>query len=231
MESVLAQTYADVEHIIVDGGSTDGSMDIVRRMEPLYGGRLRYVSEPDGGIYDALNKGIRMATGDVVGILHSDDCFTAPDVLERVAGAMADGGVEAVYGDVHYVRADNPQQCVRYYSASRFSRSHMLMGCMPPHPSFYCRREVYGRFGGYRTDMRISADFEFLLRTLYVGRLRARYIPADFVTMRIGGASTSGLGSHWRILLDIYRSFAIHHLPAGYLLAPLRYPAKLLEYI
>lgn len=233
MESVLAQTHPDVEHIIVDGGSTDGTADVVRSMEPRYGtGRLRWVSEPDGGIYDALNKGLRMATGHVVGLLHSDDFFSGPDVLERVAATMdCDAAAEAVFGDVHYVRETDPQRCVRYYSGAGLRRGHMLMGIMPPHPSFYCRREVVERYGPYRTDIGLASDFEFMLRMLYVHRVRARYLPVDMVTMTVGGASTSGLRNHLRMLADIYRAFAIHRLPAGFLLAPLRYPAKLPEYL
>lgn len=229
MESVLAQTHSDIEHIIVDGGSRDATMDIVRELEPRYGGRLRYVSERDRGIYDAMNKSLRMATGDVVGILNSDDFYSSPGVLERVARALDEEDIDAVYGDIHYVSCADIDRCVRYYSGAYFHRWMMLLGYQPAHPSFYCRREMYERFGGFDLQLRIASDFDNMLRLIYRHRIRLRYLPMDFVTMREGGASTSGLKSHWHILLDHYRSYTKNRLPAGWLLDPLRYPLKLVE--
>ena len=160
MESVLSQTYPDIEHIIVDGGSTDETMRLVREYEPRYGGRLRYVSEPDKGIYDAMNKGIGMATGEVIGILNSDDFYTSPDTVETLAGELERNHVDAVYGDIHYVDDKDLDKCVRYYSSAGFRRWKMLLGFMPAHPSFYCRKEVYERFGLFSTSYKVAADFE-----------------------------------------------------------------------
>lgn len=229
IESVLRQTYSDIEYIIVDGASHDGTMDIVREYEPRFGGRLRWVSEPDSGIYDAMNKGLAMATGDVVGILNSDDFYTADDILARVAEAMADENTDAVYGDIHFVDGGNLGECVRYYSSRFFAPWMMLMGYQPAHPSFYCRREYYCRYGDFDTSMRVAADFEHMLRLIYVNRIRTRYLPLDFVTMRTGGASTNGLGSHRRIIADHHRAFAKHRLRMGYVLDFMRYPCKLAE--
>ena len=198
MESVLCQTYPDIEHIIVDGGSTDETMRLIREYEPRYDGRLRYVSEPDKGIYDAMNKGIRMATGEVVGILNSDDFYTSPDTVETLVGELERNHVDAVYGDIHYVDDKDLNKCVRYYSSAGFRRWKMLLGFMPAHPSFYCRKEVYERFGLFSTSYKVAADFENLLRLIYVGKISVKYIPKDCVTMRTGGASTSGLASHSR---------------------------------
>ena len=206
LESVLGQSWGDVEHLVVDGGSSDGTMDVVRGYEGRYRERgmvLRWVSERDRGIYDAMNKGIGMATGDVVGILNSDDFYSSGDVLERVAGALGgDEDVDGVYGDVHFVDPGDLGRVVRRYSSRGFRRWKMRLGYMPAHPSFYCRRGVYERFGGFRVELRGAADFENLLRLIFVNRIRVRYLGMDFVTMRTGGASTSGWRSHRRAIGD-----------------------------
>lgn len=229
LESVLRQTYSDVELIVVDGASRDDTMDVVRRYEPRFGGRLRWTSEPDRGIYDAMNKGIARATGDVIGILNSDDFYTSDTVLERVAEAMAGGDVDAVYGDIHYVRDGDLRRCVRYYSSRPFRRWMMRLGFMPAHPSFYCRREVYERCGTFDTTYRVAADFENLLRLIYVNRIRTCYLPADFVTMRTGGASTSGLSSHRQIMRDHLRALRSNGVWSCTPLLGLRYIYKIWE--
>lgn len=230
MRSVLSQTYQDWEHVIVDGGSTDETLELIRELEPLYKGRLRWISEPDHGIYDAMNKGIAMATGDVIGILNSDDFFTSDQVLDVVAKEMtANPDIDAVYGDIHYVKDDDLQKCVRYYTSRFFSPWMMAMGIQPAHPSFYCRKSVYDRLGSFDLDFKVSADFEHLLRLIYVGKIRTRYIRFDFVTMRKGGASTSGWNSHRRIIADHFRAYSKHGITIGYFLDFLRYPLKLIE--
>lgn len=195
LESVLRQTYCDYEHLIIDGGSRDNTLELVREYEPRYGGRLRWVSEPDRGIYDAMNKGIRLATGDVVGLLNSDDFYTSDNVLENVARVMSAPTVDAVYGDVHYVNEKDLNKCIRYYTSRPFRRGWMRFGFMPAHPSFYCRKTVYERYGVFDLTYKVAADFENLLRLIFVHRIHTRYLHKDFVTMRTGGASTSGLRS------------------------------------
>lgn len=229
LESVLRQTYSDVELIVVDGASRDDTMDVVRRYEPRFGGRMHWTSEPDRGIYDAMNKGIARATGDVIGILNSDDFYTSDTVLERVAEAMAGGDVDAVYGDIHYVRDGDLRRCVRYYSSRPFRRWMMRLGFMPAHPSFYCRREIYDRCGTFDTTYRVAADFENLLRLIYVNRIRTRYLPVDFVTMRTGGASTSGLSSHRQIMRDHLRALRSNGVWSCTPLLGLRYIYKIWE--
>ena len=229
LESVLRQTYSDVELIVVDGASRDDTMDVVRRYEPRFGGRMHWTSEPDRGIYDAMNKGIARATGDVIGILNSDDFYTSDTVLERVAEAMAGGDVDAVYGDIHYVRDGDLRRCVRYYSSRPFRRWMMRLGFMPAHPSFYCRREVYERYGTFDTTYRVAADFENLLRLIYVNRIRTCYLPVDFVTMRTGGASTSGLSSHRQIMRDHLRALRSNGVWSCTPLLGLRYIYKIWE--
>lgn len=186
--SVLSQTYSDIEYIIVDGLSQDDTVSVIKEYEPLFEGRLKWISEPDEGLYDAMNKGIRMATGDVVGILNSDDFFTRSDVLRQVADAFErQGELAAVYGDIHFVNPENLEKCVRYYSSRVFRRSLMRLGFMPAHPSFYLRRECFEKYGCYKTDYKIAADFEFLLRVIYKGNVCMKYLPLDMVTMRTGG--------------------------------------------
>lgn len=231
LESVLGQTYPDIEHILVDGGSTDRTMELVREYEPRYGGRLRYVSEPDKGVYDAMNKGIRMATGEIVGILNSDDFYTSPDTVETLVGELERHKVDAVYGDIHYVDGKDLGKTVRYYSSAGFRRWKMLLGFMPAHPSFYCRKEAYERFGLFKTSYKVAADFENLLRLIYVGGISIRYVPKDCVTMRIGGASTSGWTSHRQIMADHARAYRENHVPSNALLDSLRYIYKVAEIV
>ena len=226
IESVLSQTYLDYEHIIVDGKSKDATLDIIREYEPRYQGKLRWISEPDKGIYDAMNKGIRMATGDVVGLLNSDDFYTSNDVLEHVARALSDPNVDAIYGDIH---DDDLTHCVRYYSSRVFSRGLMRLGFMPAHPSFYCRRTIYEKYGTFDTSLRVAADFENLLRLIFINRIRMKYIPEDFVTMRTGGASSSGMVSHKRILKEHMVAYKQNGVYSNLFLEGLRYLYKIGE--
>lgn len=227
----MGQTYGEWEHVVVDGGSRDNTVEVIREMEPRYGGRLRWVSERDRGLYDAMNKGIAMATGDVVGILNSDDFYTHSGVLARVAEVMGSGEVDAVYGDIHFVDDDNLERCVRYYSSRSFRRWKMLLGYQPAHPSFYCRREIYNRLGAFDIRLRVAADFENMLRLIYVNRITTRYVHMDFVTMRTGGASTSGLKSHARILRDHYRAYHKNDIKVSFFIDWLRYPFKVVEVV
>lgn len=231
LESVLRQSYTNIDYVIVDGGSKDNTLDIIRQYEPRFGGRMRWISEPDKGIYDAMNKGIRMATGDVVGLLNSDDFYTSDDVLENVAKTMSDPNVDAVYGDIHYVNDNDLTHCVRYYSSRVFRRGLMRMGFMPAHPSFYCRRAIYEKYGTFDTSLRIAADFENLLRLIFVNRIRTKYIPEDFVTMRTGGASSSGMVSHKRILKEHMIAYKQNGVYSNMLLEGLRYLYKIGEII
>ncbi len=225
IESLLSQTYDNFEHIIIDGGSKDDTVSIIKEMEPLYKGRLRWVSEPDKGIYDAMNKGIRMATGDVVGLLNSDDFYSSDNVLERIANEE-NGNWDAVYGDVHYVNGKDLDRCVRYYSSKGFAPWKMRMGYIPAHPSFYCKREVYEKYGTFDTSYKIAGDFDLLLRLIFINKIRIKYIPLDFVTMRTGGASTSGLQSHTRIFAEHMRAYRENKVRSNFLLESIRYVCK-----
>lgn len=206
IKSVLAQTYGNIEYIIVDGQSSDATVEIIQKYEAAFHGRLHWISEKDKGIYDAMNKGISMATGDVVGILNSDDYFTSNDVVERMMSAFADTSLDAVYGDIHFIRDGNPDICVRYYSSKRFSLGWLRFGFMPAHPSFYARRKVFEKAGLYRTDYKIGSDYEMMVRLFLVHHIKAQYIPMDFVTMRTGGLSTRNLHSKLQLIKDDVRA-------------------------
>lgn len=227
IESLLSQTYDKFEHIIIDGMSQDNTLSIITELEPRYGGRLKYISEYDNGLYDAMNKGISMATGDVIGILNSDDFYTSNDVLSTVAKAIED--VDAVYGDIHFVAPSNLSKCTRYYSSKLFRPWMMRLGFIPAHPSFYCRRELFSRYGLFDLDFKVAADFELLLRFIYVNKISIRYIEKDFVTMRTGGASTSGWKSYKAGLRDHMLAYRKNNITGSYLLESLRYIYKLVE--
>lgn len=229
INSVAAQSHSDWEHLIIDGASTDTTLDIARRHQSLHPGKVSIISEPDRGIYDAMNKGLVVAKGDIIGILNSDDFYSSTDILARVDVALQSPDIDAVYGDVVYVDPADTSRIVRRYSSRGFRRWKMRIGLMPAHPSFYCRREVYTRCGAFDPDLRVAADFEHLLRAIYINRTPCRYLPVNFVTMRAGGASSSGLASHRQIRRDHLLAYRKNGLAWGPLLDPLRYPAKILE--
>lgn len=189
INSVLNQTYSNIEYWIIDGQSKDNTVDIIKSYEPQFHGCLHWVSEKDKGLYDAMNKGISNCSGDVVGILNSDDYFTANDVIEKMVNAFTDD-IDAIYGDVHFVKQNNLMKPSRYYSGRIFKPWMVKYGFIAPHPSFYIRKELFERYGAYDPRYKISADFELIARFFYKYKLKAKYLHLDFVTMRIGGAST-----------------------------------------
>ena len=232
IKSVAKQTYAEIEYIIVDGASKDNTVSIIKKYEPLFNGRVKWISEPDKGLYDAMNKGICMATGDIVGILNSDDYFTSNDVIQRIVEAFEQNSkLDAVYGDVHFVHPNNLNKCIRYYSSKVFKRNLMRMGFMPAHPSFYIRKECFNQYGLYKINYKIAADFEFLLRVIYKNKICIKYLPIDMVTMRTGGASTSGIESHKRIMKEHLRAFRENEIYTNVVLLSLRYFYKIFEFI
>ena len=190
LDSVLSQSHSAIESIVIDGASTDGTLAILE----LYRSSLSVLSsERDHGIYDALNKGIKHATGDVVGFLHADDVFENSEVLAKVAAAFDDPVIDAVYGDLVYVQRDNIKKVIRYWRSGHYDDFALTRGWMPPHPTFYVRRSVYERLGGFDTRYRIAADYDTVLRFLAVGRIRTAYIPEVLVRMRAGGISNRSL--------------------------------------
>jgi len=190
LDSVAAQTWTEREHVVIDGASRDATVAV---LEARHARIAVLVSEPDQGIYDALNKGIAHASGDVVGFLHADDVYASPDVLARVAEAFADPDVAAVHGDLQYVRKDDTSQVVRHWRSGPFNSARLRRGWMPPHPTLYVRREWYERIGGFDTRYRIAADYHSILRLFSQPDFRSAYVPKVFVKMRLGGASNRSL--------------------------------------
>ena len=229
MKSVLEQTYHDIEYIIVDGASTDSTIDIIRQYELQFKNRLKWISEKDDGIYDAMNKGIQLATGDVVGILNSDDYFTSSDVIARMVAAFSDG-VDAVYGDVHFIHDGELDKVVRYYSSKPFRPFWLRFGFMPAHPSFYCKREVFEKAGLYKTDYLIGSDYEMMVRLFMVHKINAKYLPLDFVTMRIGGASTAGVRSRLQLIKDDVRGCRENGIYTNPLMISMKFLYKVFEF-
>lgn len=192
LTSIASQTHQFIEHLIIDGASTDGTLAL---LDPKRDQFAALISEPDKGIYDALNKGIARASGDVVGFLHADDVYAHPDVLGDIARAFADPSVCAVYGDLQYVRQADTSQVVRHWQSSPFSAQCLAWGWMPPHPTLYVRREWYERIGGFDTRYRIAADYFSVLQLFSQPGFKAVYLPEVMVKMRLGGASNRSLGN------------------------------------
>lgn len=190
IESVLSQSYADIEYIVVDGASTDGTLEVLGQYKEQI---TTFVSEPDKGIYDGLNKGVALATGDVVGFLHSDDLFENEQVLAKVAHTFQEQKVDSIYGDLTYVRKEDTEKVVRYWKSADFSMKKLKNGWMPPHPTFYVKREVYEKFGAFDSSFKIAADYDCILRFLGREQISTAYIPEVLVKMRVGGASNKSL--------------------------------------
>lgn len=230
IQSVLRQTNKDFEYLIIDGGSTDETIDIVKSYESEFSGRLKWVSEKDQGIYDAMNKGIKMASGDVVGILNSDDYFTSDDILQTVDNAFKSHEIDAIYGDIHFIRDGNPQKCVRYYSSRMFRPFWLRFGFMPAHPSFYCKREVFEKAGLYSLDYKIGADYEMMVRLFKKYRIMSQYINKDFVTMRTGGASNNNVRSRITIINEDVKACKENGVYTNSLFVMLKFMYKIFEF-
>lgn len=192
IESVLKQTHKDLEYIIKDGGSHDETLSICQEYEPLFNGRMKIISGPDKGLYDAINIGIKAASGDIVGILNSDDFFHRNDILETINRAFEeDDSLEGLYGDAKVVAENDLTKTVRYTRAKNFKPWMFKIGLMPPHPSFYARKECFEKYGYYNSIFKIAADFDLMTRFMLVNKIKTAYLPMPVLTMRDGGMSTT----------------------------------------
>lgn len=227
LRSVGEQTHGDIEHIIVDGGSKDNTLEVVKA-----GGLhvAKVVSEKDNGIYDAMNKGIQMATGDVVAFLNADDFYKDADVLTLVAGVMQAEHLDALYGDVEFFRPGQRDTVVRRYNSGRFTAGRLGWGWMPAHPALFVRRALFERYGVFRTDYRIAGDFEFVARVFQHTELCHRHCPAVLVRMQMGGISTSGWRATLQLNREMMRACRANAIPTNWLKMSLRYPVKALEF-
>jgi glycosyltransferase len=195
IESVARQTYPNVEYIIVDGGSHDATAKIVAQYSDVVD---IFISEPDRGVYDAMNKGIRAASGDIIAILNSDDFYTHAQVLEQIANSFQESGADSVYGNLQYVDQHNPQQVIRHWESGPFQRQRFLAGWMPPHPAFFVKRAVYQRYGLFNLSLKSSADYELMLRFLYKHQVSVAYVSDVLVRMRTGGLSNATWLNRWK---------------------------------
>ncbi|MFT3932746.1 MAG: glycosyltransferase family 2 protein [Chitinophagaceae bacterium] len=194
LQCICDQQYKNVEHIVIDGSSTDHTISIVNQFPHI----SRLVCEPDNGLYDAMNKGLQMATGDIIGILNSDDIYADANVLDKVAAAFVDTNIDCLYGDLQYVHAHNMQKVLRHWRAGKFYKQNFLYGWMPPHPTFFARKKVYDDVGGFNTELKSAADYEIMLRILYKHGYAAGYIPSVLVKMRSGGVSNASLRNRFK---------------------------------
>ena len=203
--SVGKQNYGNIEHIIVDGLSTDCTLAVVA----AEGAHIKkVVSEKDKGIYDAMNKGIALATGDVIGFINADDFYPSPDVLAVVASAFESSGADCCYGDLCYVQQDDVSKIVRYWRSAPFATGMFGRGWCPPHPTFFARREVYARLGGFDLSFKIAADFELMARYLEAAHISSQYIPKVLVKMRLGGTTNRSLSNIFKQNVEIRRALS-----------------------
>ncbi len=193
LQCIADQSYSNIEHLIIDGASSDDTIAIVKEFPHV----AKIISEKDNGIYDAMNKGINLATGDIIGILNSDDFYTHENVLANVMERFQSSGAQALYGDLVYVQEKNTDKIMRFWKAGNNELKDWKRGWMPPHPTFFVRKEVYEKYGLFDLDLRSAADYEFMLRTVYKNKITTTYLPEILVKMRLGGVSNANLPNRW----------------------------------
>jgi glycosyltransferase len=226
LNSVASQTYADIEHLVIDGGSTDGTQAVVKQYPHV----AKFISEPDNGLYDAMNKGLSMATGDVVVILNADDFYAHAGIVEKVVKCFEQHQVDAVYGDLVYVSADYAK-ITRTWKAGKFDKNKFYQGWMVPHPTFFVKRKCYQEMGFFDTSLKYAADYELMLRFMFKHHIKNFYLPETLVIMKSGGKSNSSLINRWTINREDRKAWTINHLQPHLftlILKPLR---KLTQYI
>ena len=228
IRSVSSQSHREIEHILVDGGSTDGTLDIIGAQRASI---AKLIPGPDNGIYEALNKGLVESTGDIIGFLHADDIYAQDDVIEGVVRELTAHSLDAVYGNVAFVRSDDVNHVVRIYSSGRFRPSRIAWGWMPAHPALFLSRRVFEKFGRFKTDYTIAGDFEFVARTFSTPNFKYRYLPKVLVKMRMGGISTKGWRSTVTLNKEVLRACRENGISSSYLKILSKYPAKALEFL
>ncbi len=225
IDSVLGQTYKNIEYIIVDGASTDGTVEIVQS----YGDKItKFVSEKDKGLYDAMNKGLRLATGHVIGILNSDDFYINSDVIQKIVKEFEDKKVDSVYADLVFVKSDNLDKIVRYFDSSHWSPDKFAYGWMPAHPTFFVKREIYDKYGVFRTDLKVAADFDLMARFLFKYKISYNYMQEVIVKMRTGGASTSLFNIIFTNNKEVMKACKENNIDTNWIKVLSKYPKKIL---
>ena len=227
IESVQMQDYGDLEHIIVDGNSTDNTVSIIKKYEA---GIAKWVSEPDNGMYDAINKGIAMATGEVVGLLNSDDILVSANVISCIAQTFKEQNTDSVYGDLEYVDKENTDKVYRVWKGQTYRRNLFKIGWMPGHPTFYIKKALIDKFGGYESHYFTAADYEFMARYLFKHKVSSFYLPKLFVKMRMGGASNKSIYQRLRANRRDYLAMKKNNIPMPFLVSILKPLIKIHQY-
>ncbi len=227
LESVAGQTHPDIEHIIIDGASTDDTLYIVKSFQHV----AQVISEQDKGMYDALNKGLKFANGEVVGILHSDDIYHDDTIIEKVVEGFEKHKVDSVFGDIRFVTPNNRNKTQRYYSSAHWHPGKFGRGYMPPHPSFFVKREMYENYGYFKPDYKIAADYELLIRFLYTNKVTYKYLDLLMVDMLPGGLSNGTPYKRYILNKEIVRGCRENGINTSLFKVSLKYFAKVFEYI
>ncbi len=225
LETIANQTYKNIEHIIVDGLSTDDTIKIAKQYN------VKIICEKDKGLYDAINKGIKASTGDVVGILNSDDFFPNNKVIEKIVATFNENNCDAVYGNIAFVKPDNLNKIVRQYNSNKFTTAKFKYGYMPAHPSFYCTKKCFDKFGYYFIDYKIAADYELLMRFMYTNKIATNYINDNIVYMRTGGVSNQNINSRYILNKEIVKACDANNVKTNMFLLSLKYFNKIGEFI
>jgi glycosyltransferase involved in cell wall biosynthesis len=228
LKSVVEQDWPKIEHILIDGASTDGTADIIERYKGIL---TQVVSEPDQGIYDAMNKGLNLAKGDIICFLNADDQYATQTVLTQVATQMREHELDALLGDVGFFHKANPERMIRRYRSNRFRPERLAWGWMPAHPALFLSRAVVQRVGGFKTHYRIAGDFEFILRTFHGQALRYQHLPEVLVRMQSGGVSNNGWSAKVRLNQEVLRACRENGLRTNIFKILAKYPTKFLELI
>jgi glycosyltransferase involved in cell wall biosynthesis len=228
IESVLSQDYSNIEYIVIDGKSTDGTIEKIQNYKDHI---TCFLSEPDGGIYDAMNKGLKLATGDIIGILNSDDFYVSNDIISEIVNEFEDKKVDLIFGDMVYVKPENLDKITRHYRSNNFHPNKFAWGWMPGHPSCFLKREIYEKYGYFKTDYKIAADYELLTRFMAKHGISYSYIPKVIVKMRTGGVSTANLKSNWILNKEIVRACRENGIKTNMPKVLLKYFTKIFQLI
>lgn len=228
IESVISQNYTDLEYIIIDGASKDNTAEIVRSYQDKI--KINFISEPDNGIYDAMNRGIKIASGEIIGVLNSDDLFNGGEVLKSVVKAFTNKEVEAVYGDIKYFAGDT-NKVTRYWRAGEYKENRLNSGWVIPHPALFLRRSVYERAGLFKVDFKIAGDYEFILRILKVHKIKVKYIPEVFVKMYDGGTSARSIEQRKKGWAELKKAWLVNSMNIPRLFIIRRLLFKISQYI
>jgi glycosyltransferase involved in cell wall biosynthesis len=226
--SVKSQSYKNIELVVIDGASKDATIELVT---PLISSTDVIQSEPDTGIYEALNKGVQISSGDVIAFLHSDDLYFDDNVLSNVMKILKDDNIDIVYGDVSFFAKDNHEKVTRTYRSDKLSEANLAWGKMPAHPAMFIKRRVYKKIGLFKTDYKIAADYEFLCRMVRNADFRAVYLPAVLVRMQLGGISTASLRSSILLNKEVYRAVLDNGMYTNILMLLSKYPSKIFQFL